>query len=267
MAAVFVADYLGPEYDRPPATPPTGPRRTYVVCSTPRSGSGLLCRALAGTGVLGTPLEYLNPVHRGILTERWGCGSDLRSYVAALHARRASDEALFGVKVHWEQLVATRAEAGSGVADPAVFEVTDELVYELFPNPLFVRIRRMDVESQAVSLWRALQSNVWSRDVSDATDAEDVRVPYSFAGIDQCRRSIEVGEVCWERLLSRLGGVPYVVTYEELTATFPQTITNLVNHLRPGSDIEIAPPRTRRLADEWSRQAVARFRAERADPS
>jgi LPS sulfotransferase NodH len=267
MAAVFVADYLGPEYDRPPASPPTGPRRTYVVCSTPRSGSGLLCRALAGSGALGTPLEYLNSIHRGILSERWGCGADLRSYVAALHARRTSIEGLFGVKVHWEQLVATRAEAGSGVADPAMFEVRDALVDDLFPNPLFVRILRMDVDAQAVSLWRALQSNVWSLDVNDATNPEDVHIPYSFDGIDQCRRSIEVGEVCWERLLLRLRAVPYVVTYEQLTSTFSETVASLAGHLRPGSDIEIVLPRTRRLADEWSRRLVDRFRSERADRS
>src|SRR3954469_3299609 len=32
--------------------------RSYLVCATPRSGSTLLCRALAQTGVAGRPEEY-----------------------------------------------------------------------------------------------------------------------------------------------------------------------------------------------------------------
>jgi LPS sulfotransferase NodH len=265
MAATgFVADYLGPERDRPSPPVPTRPARTYIICSTPRSGSGLLCRALAGPGVLGTPLEYLNSVHRGILTERWRCGAHLRSYIAALHARRTSAEGLFGIKVHWEQLVATHEEASREDADREAYDVPDDLLRDLLPNPMFVRILRMDVDAQAVSLWRALHSNVWSVALNDPSHLGAARAPYRFDGIDGCRRSIETGEACWDRLLRRLGVEAHFVTYEQLTSTFSKTVADVVNHIHPGIEIEPAPPHTRRMADEWSMRLLDRFRSERA---
>jgi len=264
-ASVFVADYLGPECDRPSPPVPTRPARTYIICSTPRSGSGLLCRALAGPGVLGTPLEYLNSVHRGILTERWGCGAHLRSYIATLHARRTSPEGLFGIKVHWDQLVATQKEVSMGDGDREAYDVPDELLGNLFPNPLFVRILRMDIDAQAVSLWRALRSNVWSVALNDPSHLGAERAPYCFDGIDGCRRSIETGEAGWDRLLQRLGVEAHIVSYEQLTSTFSKTVADVVRHIRPGIEIEIAPPHTRRMADEWSIRLIDRFRSDRAE--
>src|SRR5438046_662736 len=34
------------------------PQCSYLVCATPRSGSTLLCEALANTGIAGNPKEY-----------------------------------------------------------------------------------------------------------------------------------------------------------------------------------------------------------------
>jgi LPS sulfotransferase NodH len=39
-----------------PDTPDT--ESSYLVCGTPRSGTSLLCRLLAATGVAGRPEEY-----------------------------------------------------------------------------------------------------------------------------------------------------------------------------------------------------------------
>ena len=49
----------GPAFDLPT---PHSPRRTYVIASTPRTGSTLLARALWDTGLVGAPKEYLNPM-------------------------------------------------------------------------------------------------------------------------------------------------------------------------------------------------------------
>ena len=42
------------------------PDRSYLVCSTPRSGSALVCQALAQSGVAGRPEEYFEALrHSG----------------------------------------------------------------------------------------------------------------------------------------------------------------------------------------------------------
>src|SRR3954466_12579190 len=93
----------GTEYDTPPGSAPER-TVTYVVCSTPRSGSGLLCRALAGTGVAGTPIEYFNGWRRPMLAGGWGCGTSLAAYAEALQDRRTDTAGVFGTKLHWGQL-------------------------------------------------------------------------------------------------------------------------------------------------------------------
>jgi trehalose 2-sulfotransferase len=268
VPARFVADFLGPEHDAPVQCHANRPVKTYIVCSTPRSGSGLLCRGLAGTGRLGTPLEYFNPVHRDILTERWRCRPDLEPYVDALHSRRTTATGMFGAKVHWDQMSHIRAEAGAGGRDDRfIYETSDALLERLFPGPVFIRIVRLDLDRQAVSYWRAINSGVWSVEAGDPASVETEQTPYNFEGIDRCRRLIESGELCWDRLIRRRGDAALVVTYEELTSAFVRTVEVVAGHISPGLSIKIPAPRTRQLGNERSLELVERFRAERVERS
>jgi trehalose 2-sulfotransferase len=263
-AAGFVADFLGPEYDTEIDRPRGRPVSTYIVCSTPRSGSGLLSRGLSGTGALGTPLEYFNPVHRGILSRRWGCASDLEAYVEMLHARRTTPTGLFGAKVHWDQLAHIRTEATDRIQDRFVHETSDALIERLFPRPRFIRIVRLDLDSQAVSYWRSLNSGIWSVAVDGHASADGGETPYSFDGIDGCRRLIESGELCWDRLIRSRADDALVVAYEDLATAFTQTVQLVANYISPGVNVTVPAPTTRTLRNEGSYELLHRFRAERA---
>ena len=86
-------DLAGDRFDVGDGTRLQPPRAPYLVCSTPRSGSSLLCDALALTGRMGAPIEYFNPDHRRALSERWGISPQLASYATrplrtADHPRR-----------------------------------------------------------------------------------------------------------------------------------------------------------------------------------
>jgi LPS sulfotransferase NodH len=260
-----VADFLGAEYDAPPSRRVVRPFRSYVVCSTPRSGSGLLSRGLGGTGVLATPLEYFNPIHRGILTQRWGV-SGLDSYLERLHARRTSQGGLFAAKVHWEQLVQLRVEAGAGPPDFSVADTSSSLLERAFPGAVFVRIVRRDLDRQAVSYWRAIQSGVWSID-GDSPDRGADAAPYSFDGIERCRQLIQMGEGCWDRLIREHGGRALVVTYEDLASDFASVVQRVAGFIQPGVDVVVPEPATRRQSDERSTEWLERFVAERRERS
>jgi LPS sulfotransferase NodH len=225
----------------------------------------MLCRGLAGTGALGTPLEYFNPMVRSRFADRWQCGSGLWSYVDAMHARRTTSTGMFASKLHWEQMVLVRVEAEAGSSDRFVVETNHELLERLFPRAVFVRIVRGDLDSQAVSAWRAQLSNVWSvgLDEPDGTGTEMEMTPYSFDGIAACRRTIETGELCWERLTRALGAQVVLVTYEELSLSFAPTIQRVAEQIHPGRPVTVPEPTTRRLADGHSAELLERFRAER----
>lgn len=259
-------DLTGPDHDTDPChDPPQPPGRSYVVCSTGRSGSGLLCRALAATGVLASPLEYFNPIHREILSRRWGCEPGLEAYLHGLYARRVDAGGVFGTKLHWDQLAALCAEASRS---PAGGTERSTFLERAFPDARYVRIIRRDLDRQAVSLWRALQTDVWSVAVSAprTTGFRDWSARYDYEAIAACRSSIEHGEREWTRYLQDGDLAAHVVMYEDLVADYPATVRRTAAYL---VGEELAPrvpvplPVTRRLADRRSEAVCRRFRADR----
>ena len=257
-------DLIGPDRDTRPARPETPPERSYIVCSTPRSGSGLLCRALAGAGVAGSPLEYFNPLHRGRLVERWGCGPSLGGYVRALYALRTTPDGVFGAKLHWDQFVALRAEAlGLPGSEPG-YELSAGFLERLLPGAVYVRIIRRDVNRQAVSLWFALHTGTWSVAASGGDDdgGERARVPYSFDGIERCRRLIENAELHWDRFL-RFNGRAGRGRLRGARRALPGRGRPRAGRGRSRRRAGTAAPATRRLSDARSEEFLERLAHDR----
>lgn len=240
------------------------PLKSYVVCATKRSGSTLLARGLGAAALLGTPAtEPLNPLIRQDDAARWGCEGDLEAYISAVHKAGTTPGGLFAAKVHWDQFVLMRAEAGAGTADPARYETADAFVDRLFPAPKFIRLIRMDLDAQAVSLWRAIDTDVWAQLADGSEPAEAARTAYSFERIDSCRRDIEQGELGWERLIRTRGAQALVVTYEQLASAYADTVRLVANYVIPEIDFDLPTPDTLRQSDQWSLELVERFRRER----
>jgi LPS sulfotransferase NodH len=252
--------------DTRPPRDPAPPTRSYVICSTPRSGSNLLCRGLAMTGGMGTPLEYFNPARRQRLAERWQCGMSLEEYIRALWTRRTTHNGVFGLKLHWEQFVPFRAEAlGVPDAEPG-YAVDSKFLERFFPECIYFRIVRLDVNRQAVSLWFAIQTETWALATHDAAGLEQrASVEYSFNGIERCRQLIENGEVHWDRFFRFNQIEPRVIVYEEFVVDYARTLATLGQHVLGAADVvQSAPPRpdTRLLADDRSNEFVERFAAD-----
>ena len=92
-----IADRFDFEYDVA-----VEPVVSYMICSLPRSGSSLLCEALANTLHAGMPAEYFNPGIIARMERRWNVGS-FDDYLRKLLARKTSPNGVFGLKVHWGQ--------------------------------------------------------------------------------------------------------------------------------------------------------------------
>jgi LPS sulfotransferase NodH len=69
-------DSLNEAYDQPPHD--GGPRRLLFICTTPRTGSHRLARALYDLG-LGIPSEYFHTNTLDVLGARWGLAGDRQS--------------------------------------------------------------------------------------------------------------------------------------------------------------------------------------------
>ena len=129
---------------------------------------------------------------------------------------------------------------------------------ELFDRPRYVWVRRGDVVRQAVSLWRAMQTQSWRDDSTDG--AAGGAVPrYSFAALRHLVERLTDHDARWRDLLA---GAPVLeITYEELTADLPGAIRRTLDHVDvplPG-DAALTQPAMRRQADELSEAWVAAY--------
>lgn len=254
------------ELDADPPRDPALPAMSYIICSTPRSGSGMLCRGLADSGLGGLPAEYYNVNQRGPLAERWGTGTSATAYTAALRARRSSAAGVFGTKLHWDQFDALRAELGAGTVNGAArYAEAAAAMAALLPGLRWVHLVRLEVDRQAVSLWIALHRNVWAvRRGTEAAATPRAPVPYDYDGIERCRQYLAHGELSWDRFFRTAGIAPVPVTYDAVVAATAPTVQRvLVALLGPEVAAGAAPipaPDSVRQADAASEALVARYR-------
>ncbi|MBX5441272.1 MAG: sulfotransferase [Solirubrobacteraceae bacterium] len=262
----------------------TAPRHAYFVCATPRSGSTLVCEALARTGVAGRPAEYFEALRATDVPRRPHEYFDLPdAELEALLPRveREPDPALAGARSYLDYLAWTRdrgtthngvfgaklmfgylGEFAGRLRETGAFagETDLDVLESAFPGARYVRVVRLDKVSQAVSLWTAIQTQAWRHGAPEA-GAEPV---YHRRAIAHLVRYLTEHEDHWSTLFARARVRPLTITYEDLVAAWEPTMRRVLAHLRlPGADgVEPPDPPLRRQADERSRAWVERFRAE-----
>lgn len=211
------------------------PDRSYLVCATPRSGSTLVCHALAETGVAGRPEEYFEALRhsgRPRRPEEYFVGAEdpsIRDHLgeravgsepaprSPLWSRAAYDRYLewafeagttpngiFGAKLMWGYF----GEFVSLLRNvPAYRDVPlAELLPTVFPELTFVRVVRANKVRQAVSLWKAVQTATWREDQASAKAAsvEDQDSPPYRAFIEEHRPQLRFHFKAIDHLLEQL---------------------------------------------------------------
>jgi LPS sulfotransferase NodH len=243
---------------------------SYLVCATPRSGSTLLCDTLRKTGVAGNPFEFFEALPEtgvprrpldylaglddsealalveGAPTPEAPPYSDLRGcadyaeHLEKVRAAGTTSNGVFGAKVMWAHLVDLGRQLGSG--DLAA------LVDELFDRPRFVWVRREDTVRQAVSLWRAMQTQSWRAENEPAAGEPQ----YSYAALRHLVELLVAHDRAWDRFL---GGKEHVLTltYEEIASDIGDAVGRTLAHIGIAPDAAVgALPTMRRQADQRS---------------
>ncbi|HQU51097.1 MAG TPA: Stf0 family sulfotransferase [Casimicrobiaceae bacterium] len=210
------------EWDRPR---PDGPVRRVLICSTPRSGSYLLCRQMINAG-LGLPTEYLRKQTRTTLRTRWGTGvpGDL-GYLDAVEEHRTTGNGVFGAKLQWrqcEQHPVTR-ERWLARADLVVFLVRDDLA------------------AQAVSWQISLATGLWSFDHTRGPTESQVSLESSDVTLRLAGMLRQQNEN-WAALLAGLGRPVLAVHYERYVAAQGELLAEIAARLGLRPDEWTMPP-------------------------
>ena len=213
--------------------PSTVPKTKYVVLSTPRSGSTLVCSALHNSGLAGAPFEYF---HHSLLDkaghpEKFPHRLDL--YFNKLHTTRTTPNGVFGMKFHFVQY-------------ERVFE-TDPRGFEFLLNfDKFILTYRRDKILQAISMILAIESNVWSRNhTADIGTVGREFNPDDFDNISKHVKDMVQHERAWRTICSQLGIQPLEIAYEDLETDYKPEFDRISTHLDvPGLSSHNLKPRT-----------------------
>ncbi len=240
------------------------PRRCYVVCTIPRSGSNLLTDGLRATRRAGMPKQFFLPKFE----RRYGAElaldpvADYAGYMRGIVNSKVTCNEVFGFKLMSWYLddFLTRLRDARAFGNVATDDRT--LLRKAFPRLRFVHIVRRHKLRQALSTARALQTGLWKVQEGKNT----VREPQFDAElIEQSLKDAERQDEIWYRFFQRTHICPFEVEYEKLCQDYEETIRSVLDFLRIslGRGARIGPPVTVRQADEISRIWEERFLEER----
>jgi trehalose 2-sulfotransferase len=241
-----------------------------MICTAPRSGSTLLCKLLASTGVAGNPaswfyeasvagwLEDLDLEPQPDMSEREMLDAVFR---AAIQKGRGGTGP-FGLRQQgdsfpflFEKLAVLCPDA---TTDVARFE-------KIFGATLFIHLTRPDKVEQAVSYLKAEQTGLWHV-APDGTELERVaphREPvYDEDSLRACVAMLTEYDRVWNAWFLREGITPFRISYDNLAADPIETLRGALDAL--GLDRAAAngvTPGVKKLADHVNQDWVMRFRA------
>lgn len=274
------------------------PERTYLVCSTPRSGSTLVCKALRDTGVAGKPEEYfeaLRSTGRPRRPQEYFAGVEDRSildelgeaaqegngpppawsqtaydrYLEWAMEQGTTPNGIFGAKLMWQYL-GDFVGLLRNIPDYAQLPLA-ELLPAAFPDVTFVRVVRANKIRQAVSLWKAVQTASWS-DSGDGPPTEEgpayqafldqhkPQLRFHYRAISHLLDGILAAEASWDAFFEHVRIKPILVLYENFAADYEQSTLNILERLGIDApeDFE-AQPRLRSQSDELNDDWAKRF--------
>jgi LPS sulfotransferase NodH len=249
----------------------TEPRRSYLVCATPRSGSTLVCQALRETGVAGRPEEYFEALlqtGRPRRPEQYFIGADDQSILDHLEQLRRSDDlparSPLWSRSAYDRYLEWALEAGTtdngvfgaklmwGYFDDFVSLLRNipryrdlplaELLPTVFPNLSFVRVVRANKVRQAVSLWKAVQTASWRQDDSQGSNGDTPpyksyleshapQLRFHYGAIGHLLDVILAEEASWDAFFEHSQIKPELVLYENFYADYENATRNIVERL------------------------------------
>jgi len=249
------------------------PKTSYLVCGNQRSGTTLLCSALADTRVAGRPDEYFLAVNEAE-QPAWRCwekgpfgidngATDRESYLRIVYRLGSTPNGVFGAKLMWNNLQWALAKflempAFSGLSRAEIFHAA-------FPNLRIVSATRCDRVRQAVSWALMAQGRPWVEWNGSPSPMPQSDLRYDADLIRALEGLIIEGEQGWRELYREIGVTPIEVVYEDLAnpETYERSVRGVLEHLGlDAASANIQPPRTRRQADDVNEAWVSRYLSE-----
>lgn len=185
----------------------------YLIPTTSRSGSTYLCRLLAATGRLGNPDEYYNRQSKAERMRAMGVAGECE-YFQALLRRTSTANAVCGIKLETAALAELQRALGP--------------IFDLL-RVKYIWLRRRDTLRQAISLYRATETDVWRRPVGEPPPSNCP--PFDAERILVHRETIAAANTHWRRWFAEQAIEPLCIWYEDLAARPRETVAEICRFL------------------------------------
>ena len=222
--------------------------KSFFLCAVQRSGSNLLCDALADTGLAGRPREHFlwlrpsHPKHQEILEQN--LLENPRDFVDWVKAQATSSNGVFGTKIMGDYIKNALALMHS---IPEYKQVTPaNILQDVFPNLKFIQLQRRDKLKQAISQVKAAQTKSHSIFVGDSTQPSAFQPTYDPGFIATRLQFIYNSEKTWRQFFKAIDVQPLKLFYEDLAADLGGSVRTVLEYLDINGSDRISPPTPRR---------------------
>jgi LPS sulfotransferase NodH len=259
---------------------------SYLVCATQRSGSSLLCELLKGTEVAGVPEEFFEALRSTGLPRqprqyfedralediaqrlapsepgRPEPHGEFEGWFRYALQRGTAPNGVFGAKMMWNYFDDFRGRVREL---PGLGDVTfNEALHKLFPQLRIIFVRRRNKVAQAVSLWKAIQTQQWRNE--DDLSRSDLSADYDYRALKHLVNELHLWDARWEDWFHATGREPIRVIYEDFVSTRAATVGRVLDALgisprEPESEMGPMTPQADDVSQDW----VFRFRQDDAD--
>jgi trehalose 2-sulfotransferase len=165
----------------------------------------------------------------------------------AVRAAGTSTNGVFAAKLHWSHLQwllrTLRLLPGTPAAD-----LDATVVASWFPGPCYVHLTRRDRARQAISMWRALATDVWWMHEGDPAPADPSSI--DLQEVRWLEDLIDEHEASWDLYFNRHSIVPLEIAYEDLAADRDAAVRRIAAFIGVDlpADFVLAPSRLQRQA-------------------
>ncbi|MBT9317724.1 Stf0 family sulfotransferase [Leptothoe spongobia] len=222
-------------------------KKSYIICTTPRCGSSLLCELLSNTGILGYPKE-LETQDNELVWRDYYKFPHYKAYLDEYPVLCTSSNGITGVKLMWMQLEKLIKKLRA-TPEYAWYKMPN-LLNQYLPNCHYIYLRRHDKLRQAVSFSKAIQTGVWSSNQENINDKKELE--FDFNQINDLIQLIYDYELKWFSFFKEYRIKPLILEYEFFHINFAETIVEVLNYLNLDvpEKLELPAPSLRKQSDK-----------------
>ncbi|MEH6527932.1 MAG: Stf0 family sulfotransferase [Sneathiella sp.] len=248
--------------------------KSYIICTSPRSGSTLLCNLLAATGKSGNPGSHFHTPSLSSWLKTYELSRDdftsdhdaLSAVFDAARKQGTGNTRFFGLRLQRGSFDYFLQQVS--ILHPGLNRDLDR-IEAAFGHTLFIHLTRPNKLYQAISHVKALQTGLWHMS-ADGTELERLSAPkepvYDASRIARHLAGLSALDDAWKAWFNREKLHPLQITYDELSDDPRDGLARILDQL--GLDRKVARdinPTVAKLADATNRRWAERFLAEKDD--